>query len=63
MGGDREPGEATADTQTAVLVAQVLLERGEQDLSDIFAGFQQWAASQPKDTGQQTEAVLTSGKP
>ncbi|MGW2424330.1 ADP-ribosylglycohydrolase family protein [Streptomyces sp. NPDC001709] len=62
-GGGWDPGEATDDTQMAVLVAESLLERGGLDLPDIFARFQRWAASEPKDIGLQTEDVLTSGMP
>ncbi|MET7932016.1 ADP-ribosylglycohydrolase family protein, partial [Streptomyces sp. NPDC005349] len=47
----------------AVLVAESLLERGGLDLPDIFARFQRWAASEPKDIGLQTEDVLTNGMP
>jgi ADP-ribosylglycohydrolase len=62
-GGGWDPGEATDDTQMAVLVAQSLLERGGLDLPDIFARFQRWAAAEPKDIGLQTEDVLTNGMP
>ncbi|MFE0464629.1 ADP-ribosylglycohydrolase family protein [Kitasatospora sp. NPDC058965] len=62
-GGGWEPGEATDDTQMAVMVAESLLERGGLDLPDIFARFQRWAASEPKDIGVQTEDVLTNGMP
>lgn len=62
-GGGWDPGEATDDTQMAVLVADSLLERGELDLPDIFARFQRWAAAEPKDIGLQTEDVLTNGMP
>lgn len=62
-GGGWDPGEATDDTQMAVLVAESLLERGGLDLPDIFARFQLWAASEPKDIGLQTEDVLTNGMP
>ncbi|MEU7040723.1 ADP-ribosylglycohydrolase family protein [Streptomyces varsoviensis] len=48
-GGGWDPGEATDDTQMAVLVAESLLERGGLDLPDIFARFQRWATSEPKD--------------
>ncbi|MEU0751381.1 ADP-ribosylglycohydrolase family protein, partial [Streptomyces albogriseolus] len=44
-GGGWDPGEATDDTQMAVLVAESLLEQGGLDLPDIFARFQRWAAS------------------
>ncbi|MFF0585080.1 MULTISPECIES: ADP-ribosylglycohydrolase family protein [unclassified Streptomyces] len=62
-GGGWEPGEATDDTQMAVLVAESLLERGGLDLPDMFARFQRWATSEPKDIGLQTEDVLTNGMP
>ncbi|MGW0600092.1 ADP-ribosylglycohydrolase family protein [Streptomyces sp. NPDC002776] len=62
-GGGWDPGEATDDTQMAVLVAESLLERGGLNLPDIFARFQRWATSEPKDIGLQTEDVLTNGMP
>ncbi|MFI8235673.1 ADP-ribosylglycohydrolase family protein [Streptomyces sp. NPDC085866] len=62
-GGGWDPGEATDDTQMAVLTAESLLECGGMDLPDVFRRFQRWAAADPKDIGLQTEAVLTSGAP
>ena len=62
-GGGWDPGEATDDTQMAVMVAESLMERDGLDLPDIFTRFQNWAAAGPKDIGIQTEAVLTSGDP
>ncbi|MFD6415290.1 ADP-ribosylglycohydrolase family protein [Streptomyces sp. NPDC060194] len=62
-GGGWDPGEATDDTQMAVLLAESLLERGGLDLADVFARFRRWAAADPKDIGLQTEAVLTGGMP
>jgi ADP-ribosylglycohydrolase len=62
-GGGWDPGEATDDTQMAVLTAESLLERGGLDLPDLFRRFQRWAAAEPKDIGLQTEAVLSSGDP
>ncbi|MFB8757541.1 ADP-ribosylglycohydrolase family protein [Streptomyces nigra] len=62
-GGGWDPGEATDDTQMAVLVAESLLEQGGLDLPDIFARFQRWATADPKDIGLQTEDVLTNGMP
>ncbi|GGV84983.1 ribosylglycohydrolase [Streptomyces nigrescens] len=62
-GGGWDPGEATDDTQMAVMVAESLLERDGLDLPDIFRRFQRWAASGPKDIGLQTEDVLTNGAP
>lgn len=53
-GGGWGPGEATDDTQMAVLVAESLLERDGLDLPDIFARFQRWAASDPQGIGLQT---------
>ncbi|MFI5980406.1 ADP-ribosylglycohydrolase family protein [Streptomyces sp. NPDC051555] len=60
-GGGWEPGEATDDTQMAVLVGASLLEHGGLRLPDIFGRFQRWAAGEPKDIGLQTEDVLTNG--
>ncbi|TWV41267.1 ADP-ribosylglycohydrolase family protein [Streptomyces misionensis] len=62
-GGGWEPGEATDDTQMAVLVAESLLAHGGLDLPDVFRRFRRWAAAGPKDIGLQTEAVLTGGDP
>ncbi|GLW45236.1 ribosylglycohydrolase [Streptomyces sp. NBRC 14336] len=62
-GGGWDPGEATDDTQMAVLVAESLLEQGGLELPDVFRRFRRWAASDPKDIGLQTEAVLTGGDP
>jgi ADP-ribosylglycohydrolase len=62
-GGGWEPGEATDDTQMAVLTAESLLECGGLDPADLFRRFQRWAAAEPKDIGLQTEAVLTGGDP
>ncbi|WP_405872189.1 ADP-ribosylglycohydrolase family protein [Streptomyces sp. NBC_00005] len=62
-GGGWDPGEATDDTQMAVLVGESLVEHGGLELPDVFTRFQRWAAADPKDIGLQTEAVLTSGDP
>ncbi|WP_369169777.1 ADP-ribosylglycohydrolase family protein [Streptomyces sp. R28] len=62
-GGGWDPGEATDDTQMAVLVGESLLECGGLELPDVFRRFQRWAAAEPKDIGLQTEAVLSSGDP
>ncbi|MBC9715494.1 ADP-ribosylglycohydrolase family protein [Streptomyces sp. TRM66268-LWL] len=62
-GGGWDPGEATDDTQMAVLVGESLLDCGGLQLPDIFSRFQRWAASEPKDIGLQTEDVLSSGDP
>ncbi|MFJ7067326.1 ADP-ribosylglycohydrolase family protein [Streptomyces sp. NPDC101115] len=62
-GGGWEPGEATDDTQMAVLVGESLLERDGLDLPDMFDRFRRWAAAEPKDIGLQTEAVLLGGDP
>ncbi|BBC33646.1 hypothetical protein SGFS_049400 [Streptomyces graminofaciens] len=62
-GGGWDPGEATDDTQMAVLVGESLVERGGLELPDVFRRFQRWAASSPKDIGLQTEDVLTNGEP
>ncbi|QFQ97856.1 ADP-ribosylglycohydrolase family protein [Streptomyces phaeolivaceus] len=60
-GGGWDPGEATDDTQMAVLVGESLVEHERLQLPDVFARFQRWAAAGPKDIGIQTEDVLTSG--
>ncbi|MDG4860818.1 ADP-ribosylglycohydrolase family protein [Streptomyces sp. T-3] len=62
-GGGWDPGEATDDTQMAVLVGESLLESGGLQLPDIFDRFRRWAAGEPKDIGLQTEDVLTNGEP
>ncbi|MFI0515295.1 ADP-ribosylglycohydrolase family protein [Streptomyces sp. WSLK1-5] len=62
-GGGWEPGEATDDTQMAVLVAESLVECGGLELPDVYRRFKLWAAAEPKDIGLQTEAVLSSGDP
>ncbi|WP_216858158.1 ADP-ribosylglycohydrolase family protein [Actinomadura verrucosospora] len=62
-GGGWDPGEATDDTQMAILVAESLIERDGLDPPDIFSRFQRWATSEPKDIGLQTEDVLTNGMP
>ncbi|MBK3567209.1 ADP-ribosylglycohydrolase family protein [Streptomyces sp. MBT62] len=62
-GGGWDPGEATDDTQMAVLVAESLLECDGLQLPDMFRRFRVWAAADPKDIGLQTEAVLSSGDP
>ncbi|WP_406157997.1 ADP-ribosylglycohydrolase family protein [Streptomyces canus] len=62
-GGGWDPGEATDDTQMAVLVAESLVECDGLELPDVFRRFQRWAAAEPKDIGLQTEAVLSSGDP
>jgi ADP-ribosylglycohydrolase len=62
-GGGWEAGEATDDTQLALLTALSLLERGGFDPADMFSRFRQWASGEPKDIGLQTEAVLGSGLP
>ncbi|MER5963052.1 ADP-ribosylglycohydrolase family protein [Streptomyces sp. NPDC002057] len=62
-GGGWDPGEATDDTQMAVLVGESLLERGGLDLPDVFDRFRRWAAADPKDIGLQTEQVLLGQDP
>ncbi|MBD0676417.1 ADP-ribosylglycohydrolase family protein [Streptomyces sp. CBMA156] len=62
-GGGWARGEATDDTQMAVLVAESLIERGGLDLPDLFGRFRRWADARPSDIGIQTEAVLGSGLP
>ncbi|MFF2021027.1 ADP-ribosylglycohydrolase family protein [Streptomyces sp. NPDC058171] len=58
-GGGWEPGEATDDTQMAVLVADSLLQRGDLDLPDVFAGAVRAAIDLGGDTD--TVAAVTGG--
>src|SRR3954465_8899159 len=58
-----EPGEFTDDTQMALLVATSLVERGGLDEADVFERFVNWARANPPDIGNQTRAVLRSGRP
>ncbi|SNS79792.1 ADP-ribosyl-[dinitrogen reductase] hydrolase [Geodermatophilus pulveris] len=62
-GGLWQPGEVTDDTQMALLVATSLVERGDLDEADLFDRFRTWAAADPQDVGNQTRAVLGSGRP
>src|SRR3954454_7735236 len=58
-----EPGEFTDDTQMALLVATSLVERGGLDEADVFKRFRRWLEAGPPDVGNQTRAVLGSGRP
>src|SRR5215210_838512 len=58
-----EPGEFTDDTQMALLVAESLLKNDGLDEADLFDRFRTWAAADPPDIGNQTRAVLCSGRP
>jgi ADP-ribosyl-[dinitrogen reductase] hydrolase len=58
-----EPGEFTDDTQMALLVAASLVERNGLDEADLFDRFRTWAGANPPDIGNQTRAVLGSGRP
>jgi ADP-ribosyl-[dinitrogen reductase] hydrolase len=58
-----EPGEFTDDTQMTLLVAASLLERDGLDETDLFDRFRAWAEAEPPDIGNQTRAVLGSGRP
>ncbi|MCU1613505.1 MAG: putative ADP-ribosyl glycohydrolase family protein [Frankiales bacterium] len=57
-----EPGEFTDDTQMALLVATSLIERDGLDEAELFDRFRTWAAANPPDVGNQTRAVLGSGR-
>jgi ADP-ribosyl-[dinitrogen reductase] hydrolase len=58
-----EPGEFTDDTQMALLVATSLVDNDGLDEADVFARFRTWAQAGPPDIGNQTRAVLGSGRP
>jgi len=59
------PGEWTDDTAMAISVAEATARgldlRTTEGLDAVAAGFQRWFASGPKDVGNQTRAVLSSG--
>ncbi|MEI4273403.1 ADP-ribosylglycohydrolase family protein [Klenkia sp. LSe6-5] len=57
------PGEFTDDTQMAIALATSLVERGGLDEADVFDRFRRWAAADPPDIGNQTRAVMGSGRP
>src|SRR3954447_12512998 len=57
------PGEFTDDTQMALLVATSLVERGGLDEADVFHRFRTRLEAGPRDVGNQTRAVLGSGRP
>jgi ADP-ribosyl-[dinitrogen reductase] hydrolase len=57
------PGEFTDDTQMALLLASSLVQQGELDEADVFERFRTWARADPPDIGNQTRAVLRSGRP
>src|SRR5215218_5957924 len=58
-----EPGEFTDDTQMALLVATSLVDRDGLDEADVFDRFRSWLKAGPPDVGNQTRAVLGSGRP
>ncbi|MGY1810167.1 ADP-ribosylglycohydrolase family protein [Blastococcus sp. SYSU D00669] len=58
-----KPGEFTDDTQMALLAATSLVERGRLDAADVFDRFRTWLRAGPPDVGNQTSAVLGSGRP
>src|SRR4051794_13504781 len=58
-----EPGGFTGDTQTALVVAESLIENDGLGEADLFDRFRQWAEADPPDIGKQTRAVLGSGLP
>lgn len=58
-----EPGEFTDDTQMALMVAESLLGLDGLDGADLFDRFRTWAQAEPPDIGNQTRAVLGSGRP
>ncbi len=57
------PGEFTDDTQMALLVASSLIECEGLDEADMFERFRTWVRAGPPDVGNQTRAVLNSGRP
>src|SRR4051794_4139172 len=57
------PGEFTDDTQMALLVATSLVDRDGLAEADVFERFRTWFKAGPPDVGNQTRAVLGSGRP
>lgn len=57
------PGEFTDDTQMALLVASSLIQCEGLDEADMFERFRTWVRAGPPDVGNQTRAVLDSGRP
>lgn len=57
------PGEFTDDTQMALLVASSLIEHDGLHEADLFGRFRTWVEAGPPDVGNQTRAVLGSGRP
>ncbi|MDQ3734579.1 MAG: ADP-ribosylglycohydrolase family protein [Actinomycetota bacterium] len=57
------PGEFTDDTQMALLLATSLIDNDGLDEADVFDRFRTWVAAGPPDVGNQTRAVLSSGRP
>src|SRR3954469_935923 len=58
-----QPGEFTDDTQMALLVASSLVECDGLDEADVFDRFRRWLAAGAPGVGNQTRAVLGSGRP
>lgn len=58
-GGIWQPGEFTDDTQMAVLEALSIIDHGGIDEADLFARFETWVRSGPKDVGIMTRTILT----
>jgi ADP-ribosyl-[dinitrogen reductase] hydrolase len=58
-----KPGEFTDDTQMALMLAGSLVDREGLDEADVFDRFRTWAGAHPPDIGNQTRAVLGSGRP
>src|SRR3954453_22418430 len=58
-----EPGQFTDDTQMGLLVAESLVEHGGLEEADVFDRFRTWLKAGPPDVGNQTRAVLGSGRP
>src|SRR3954465_338278 len=57
------PGEFTAAPQMPWFVATSLGERGGLGEADAFHRFRTWLEAAPRDVGNQTRAVLGSGRP
>ncbi|MDQ3505386.1 MAG: ADP-ribosylglycohydrolase family protein, partial [Actinomycetota bacterium] len=56
-------GEFTDDTQLGMLLASSLVECGGLDEAEVFDRFVAWLRAGPRDVGNQTRSVLSSGRP
>ncbi len=61
--GGQEPGQATDDTQLALVLATSLVEHDGLAEAELLAALRTWAATDTLDIGTQTRGVLDSDRP